>query len=330
MGLYLDNGYIDMDWIMARKATGYCIIGGRGTGKTYGAMKYLIESNKSWLYLRRTAEIIETIKGESFNPICAMLRRMGIDYTLEPEGKITVIKYNDVKCVMLGLSKVAGLRGFDSSYIDYILYDEFIPEEHEREIKSASTALMNCYETINRNRELDGHPPVKLILLANSNNIFSEILQGFYLTEHYMSMIKRGVEYEVNNPDGWCIVYLANSPISRAKSNTFIYSQGNTVYNNMAIANSFGSANIGDVKSLNLRGCTPLSTLSDEFTIYARPKNDGLYIASPVYGQCLEYTNPDMFARDHLTFARCATMRLCVYQTVTIKEKFLSLFGIRH
>ena len=38
-----------------------------------------------------------------------------------------------------------------------IIFAEFIPEAHERLIKNEAAALFNFYETINRNRELDGN-----------------------------------------------------------------------------------------------------------------------------------------------------------------------------
>ena len=55
MKIYGENGYLDFPAIMAAVRVPFLfIIGGRGTGKTYGAEKWAIESGKKFIFLRRT------------------------------------------------------------------------------------------------------------------------------------------------------------------------------------------------------------------------------------------------------------------------------------
>ena len=42
MGLYLPNGYVDIRWILAQGLPFNFLVGGRGTGKTYGALKVVV------------------------------------------------------------------------------------------------------------------------------------------------------------------------------------------------------------------------------------------------------------------------------------------------
>ena len=62
-GLYLENGFFDFGEAVRRSTAFNFIIGGRGTGKTYGALKWCIESGKKFLFMRRLqkeADIINT------------------------------------------------------------------------------------------------------------------------------------------------------------------------------------------------------------------------------------------------------------------------------
>ena len=81
------------------------------------------------------------------------------------------------------LSTFSNLRGFDGSNIKILLYDEFIPERHERLIKNEADAFFNVYETINRNRELQGGPPLIALCLSNSNSLASPIFTALNLVK---------------------------------------------------------------------------------------------------------------------------------------------------
>jgi hypothetical protein len=43
--LYLDNGYVNMDYLMDLPYPFIIVCGARGTGKTYGALKKVKEEN---------------------------------------------------------------------------------------------------------------------------------------------------------------------------------------------------------------------------------------------------------------------------------------------
>ena len=49
MGLYLKSGYIDQDKIIDRNDVFIFEIGPRGTGKSYGILKYIIENKIKFL-----------------------------------------------------------------------------------------------------------------------------------------------------------------------------------------------------------------------------------------------------------------------------------------
>ena len=53
MSIYLKNGYVDIERILNYRIPFNFIIGGRGTGKTYGALKYAYENDIRFMLMRR-------------------------------------------------------------------------------------------------------------------------------------------------------------------------------------------------------------------------------------------------------------------------------------
>ena len=49
--LFLENGYVDMARIIEQKYPFILMTGARGTGKTYGALKYVIEHKMKFIYM---------------------------------------------------------------------------------------------------------------------------------------------------------------------------------------------------------------------------------------------------------------------------------------
>ena len=54
MSIYLKSGYLDVEKILSYKLPFNFIIGGRGTGKTYGALKTAYINDIRFMLMRRT------------------------------------------------------------------------------------------------------------------------------------------------------------------------------------------------------------------------------------------------------------------------------------
>ena len=68
MKRFLDNGYADIESIINLNMPFTFIIGGRGTGKTYGVLKYIIENRKTIMLMRRTQAQTDLINKPEFSP----------------------------------------------------------------------------------------------------------------------------------------------------------------------------------------------------------------------------------------------------------------------
>ncbi len=282
MNVYDENGYVDIKAIVE---TGYPFIfitGGRGTGKTYGALKYVYENKVPFFWMRRTQDESDLIARPELQPFKAYNADTGHDIQPRTISKKSAGFFDmdaDPEHALgytCALSTIAAMRGFDASDIQILVYDEFIPEEHRRPLKAEGAALMNAYETINRNRELQGREPLQLLALSNANRLGNEIFMYLGLSQPCADAKQNGEMFYVDEDRGVLVVMLDDSPISERKRNTALYRLADgTAFAGMALDNDF--ADLTEHKSVrrNLREYVPL-VHAGELYIY-RHKSDGRY-----------------------------------------------------
>lgn len=301
--IYLESGYLNVHELLNRSLPFNFAVGGRGTGKTYGSLCECLDTQRTFLLIRRTQAQADIITRPEFSPFKRICADRNLQISCAP-----VTKYNsaffhytvneDGKQVPLGnpigysaaLSTFSNIRGFDASDVDLMIFDEFIPERHERPIKNEFEALMNCYETVNRNRELQGKKPVQLLCLANANDVANPVFVGFNLVKKASAMVEKGQEVYQDNKRGICLYMLQHSPISEDKRDTALYrATAGTRFAEMALDNSFSFNDMGNVGSRPLQEYIPICAIS-KITIY-RHKSNGTYYVSmhrtgspPTYG----------------------------------------------
>lgn len=284
--LYLDNGYLNFDYILSKNTTFNFIIGGRGIGKTYGALKYLMEGGEKFFFLRRTQTQIDTISLPEFSPFKSLNEDFDRDVKMIPSGKYMklIIEENEkgennILGAAAALSTISNIRGFDSRDIKILVFDEFIPEKHERLIKNEADAFFNAYETINRNRELSGSSALKVIALSNSNNISCPIFSELGLINTIDKMIKSGKDEYVSKQKDLSIFNIVRSPISERKKETALYkiTKDNSEFYKMSIENSYGGENY-NIANRKLIEYKPIVNYGD-IGIYIHKSNHKGYVS---------------------------------------------------
>lgn len=306
MKLYDRNGYVNIPGVLDTPVPFAFVVGGRGTGKTYGALKCMLERNIKFILLRRTQSQADIISKPEFSPFKRVAMDKDIILAAQPLTKYNSAFYHgelgdDGKIRAVGsplgytaaLSTFSNVRGFDASDVDLIIYDEFIPETHERPIKNEFEALMNCYETVNRNRELNGQKPVKLLCLANSNDLSNPIFMGLGLVKTAMDMMKKGQEERVDRQRGIGLWILQRSPISDQKEDTALYRlNGNNEFARMSLGNEFSHNAPSKIKSQNLREYVPIVAVG-ELCVYRHKSKDNYYISTHTSGSPEHYGTGD-------------------------------------
>lgn len=270
------------------------IIGGRGIGKTYSALDYIIESGDPFIYMRNTDVQLKECITSFGNPF----KRWNTDHDrnvyfhsekshalIYEEGRDLPIGYG------LALSTFENLRGVDLSDVKLVLFDEFI-EKRKLSFRQFE-AFVSFYETVNRNRELLGEEPLKVILLSNSQSLNNPILAGYNLVPIIESMIRSG-QKEYKKPGLW--LNLPESEVSEAKRATANYQLINgTKIADEALSNKFAFDSFYGVKKAKLAEYIPVLQIDDIY-LY-RHKSSGLLYACSAQAQNI----PVFSSRDNIT-----------------------------
>lgn len=299
MNIYLPNGYLNVRKLYSIDVPFIFIFSGRGIGKTYGGLEMVIEDDIQFMLMRRTQSQTDLINKPEFTPFKKLNLDKGWTITTKQVSKYNSGIYEDEEGGLpigytCALSTLSNMRGFDASDVEVLIYDEFIPERHERPLKNEASALWNAYETINRNRELNGDPALKLMAFANSNDIANPIFMDLGVVKTIRRMEKKGQEVYINRDKGLCIVNVMRSPISEAKSDTALYKlKKGSDFNNMAIGNKFSNEVAGRMRSRNLREYKPLVAIG-ELCIYEHKHNNTLYATLHKSGAFEQYGTGDI------------------------------------
>lgn len=248
MNIYDANGYLDMNKIINIDANFIFIVGARGIGKTYGAIKYMREKDERFMFMRRTQTQADLISKHDFSPLLSPLKDRGEEFKVTPLAKqctacniingVSII--NPPFCYTAALSTLSNMRGIDAIYITSLLFDEFIPEPNERSLKEEATLFFNAYETLNRNRELKGERALKAVLMANSFNLANPYFLELGIVMLAQKILKRGQEVYVNQNRKFALIFPQESPISKKKKETALYKlTKNNDYSRLALNNDF-------------------------------------------------------------------------------------------
>ena len=285
--MYTKEGYIDFNYIMKDKNVFKFLIGGRGSGKTYGAIQWALQNDKTVLFMRRTQTQIDLIRNDSFSPFAAVDKSI---YVKSINKNLTGIYRGEEGAegvpigFMCALSTIANIRGFDASDVDLIIYDEFIGEAHERAIKNEGQAFLNAYETINRNRELQGREPVQVLALANSNMLANPIFVELNLVSPVEKMLKTGNFIYKNAQRNVSVYMIMRSPVLDKKQDTALYRlAGDTDFTRMALKNQFTAEEMDHIATQDLRQYKLLCTVG-ELAIYKHKSTKTYYVTDHISG----------------------------------------------
>lgn len=255
-----------------------CLFGGRGTGKTFSILLHRIEhaisdpTKHKFLWLRDTETITKKLAAKGLTPpIEAEHPEIGVN-TIKKIADIYTFVHNEgledesIIGYLMALSTFHNARGIDFSDVDCIVFDEFMAEEGTIIRRDQGSLWLNLFESINRNRELKGLPPVTVIFLSNTNGLYSEILEDFGLSNIVEAMqINDYKSYQDN--DIW-IEFLENKDFTEAKAKTLLYRLSkNTKFNDMALNNKFNDNMALIVPKMNLKGSKGLLTLDKRYTL---------------------------------------------------------------
>lgn len=300
--IYLPSGYLNIRGILSYKCTFNFIVGGRATGKTYGALSTVLDDNIKFMLMRRTQAQADLINKPDFSPFKPVCDDKHIEITTSPVSKYNAkfIKDEAVIGYTCALSTIANMRGFDASDVKLLIYDEFIPERHERPIKSEGSAFLNAYETMNRNRELKGKRPLTVLCLANAFDIANPIFLELGLVGIAEKMKQNSREIYIDREKSILILMPDSRKILKEKNETALYklTEGSE-FSKMALQNEFIYNPTDNIKSLPLREFRPVVTVG-EITIYKHKSKRLYYVSEHRTGDPPKFTTDEISLKRYL------------------------------
>jgi hypothetical protein len=333
----------DFQWVHVRRVAervpcAFCFfIGGRGVGKTYGSLSdhrdaFLDGKAGKLLYTRLTVKEMNACATEQDNPYNKLNTDKNWNIYFESAGKDTdafnIIDNTGDEPLVIGegrsLASFHNLRGVDFSAITEWYFDEFIPTENVRktpEIKRAGFLFSQAYETVNRNRELLGEPPVKVIFTANAFDLNSSILAYFGLIDIIQNMQRKGQKRYTDRERDVYIELVDCADIAEAKKQTALYRAlaHNKKLVDVAINNKFDDPAIRltrrDVKLIEY---TPVFNFDGQFTLYQHKSTGAWYFARRDDKQAKERYTADM--RGRLLSKWGASVRMVMFEQRAIYD----------
>lgn len=260
--LYTNAGWINAELLVDCKEPFVLAVGGRGIGKSYGILKTIYERQIPFIYMRRTQSQLDAVTVPQLNPYNQIATDNGYNIVTAKISKHTTGFYNgeptddgilkpvgEPFALGIALSTFSNVRGLSAEKYKILFFDEIIPEKHERPIKEEGLAFANVVESINRNRELQGLEPIKVILATNTNTLNSEIIKTLGCLNVLDKMARSNQFYKSVN--GLIAIYrYIDSPISEKKRNSALYKViENDDFQTMSIENDFGAGDYENVQN---------------------------------------------------------------------------------
>lgn len=300
-------------------------IGGRGVGKTFSTLRNLVyneetkeikipesEYSGKFAYIRNTQKQIDLCAKASGNPFKKINAKIGIRITPKKDGDICQFYPEDVSAIRqarniqapvlgygIALNTFGNVRGIDYSDVDDMVFEEFIdPSAKIRALmKTAGTDFQDLRETIGRNREMEGLPPLHIKLLSNSITLDSPILLELGIANTIAHMVcKQQKKCTIHEKDIY-IELIENKEFEEAKAKTSMYraSREDSLLVQQSLRNQFFSDNFDLVrKTAPINEYTPRFTVDKSFTVYRHKSRDEWYIsARSIQERCYMYKSSD-------------------------------------
>jgi hypothetical protein len=347
MNIYTPAGWLDVphiEQIANRNNIAFIvIIGKRQIGKTYNVLKHMLDSDKRFILLRGVKTELDMLKRNVNSPFEKIEGYKGrIVFESETEYTASIIRLDESEegetktniGMCAALSSIGRIRGFNGDIYTDVVYDEFIPESHLLKVRHGDDAFNNMYTTIAGNRELEGRPPLRVWLLANSNNLDNDILKALNITEVVERMSLRGEESRIIKDRGIMIILPDSAIITEKRKKTALYRAigGDSKFSQMAYENAFAYNEYTDVAQKPLAEYKPLITFP-HCIVHLHKSDKTLYVTTPLKCQT-RYTYTDgeygrmTFAKDFPEI-RAAYMRgRITFQSMAVKNYFLDILDM--
>ena len=277
----------------------YAAVGGRSTGKTYGALDYARVNRIPFAFMKRTKDDVKLLCagtgriggnqaqfGADFSPFVPINRDKGCNVkAFSIQSGIGAFwecdddnePLNAPIGQIFSLNSVSKIKGFNMED-RLVIMDEYIADKGDRVNRKEGEQLLKCYDTIARDTEERTGEPVRLVLLANASQANCPINETLEVVDHLAYMDMHGYQY-CYLPDRLILLHrLYDERQHEARAQRAIYKgMAGTKWLDESLGNHFANDDFSMVQKINLKGYRPVCSLQYKrkmFYIYQHGRGD--------------------------------------------------------
>lgn len=333
--LYLPEGWINWEAVLGLPYTFIVAVGGRGGGKTYGSLLWALQHDVRFFYIRRTLKQMKMIVKPKYQPFKKINSNTGRNIQPQSDGDDTASFIDKDRQETIGyigsLSTISNIRGFDGSDVGLMIFDEFIPEPSERILFNQAEAIYNAYETINRNRELEGEPAMRLLFLSNANSIYGDVISDLRIGSLLYEMQESKTEL-MGDPERGLLVFMPLAPkFKELKAQTALYKlTAGSKFSDMALDNHFMIQDERQIKKKPVREYRPIAEINDVI-IYRHKSRSEFYVTTKLTGGVQHYdmskADVKRYIRDHASVAFADQKKRVFFEDLDCQARFYQIYN---
>ena len=281
-------------------AWAYLIWSGRNTGKTYSTLKYCLDRNLKFVFIKRTKEDVALLTsgsgkvgskrseyGADMSPFKAINRDTGSNihafdiyknyiggfWRCDDEGAAVGAPIGYI----VALSTAAKVKGFDLSDCDVMIFDEFIPNAWEITKRGEGKQILDLYMTIARDREHRGKDPLKLIALANPTALRCGLFEVLEVTDTVARMSQTGEEYHEQKGILLHQIQMGANFQRQEENMDILQTMAGTDWADMSLGSGFAYNDMSMIRSVPLKGYVCVYEVRYKKNVWYIYQKDGDY-----------------------------------------------------
>ena len=272
----------------------------RGPGKTYSFLRYCIDEEKFFIYMKRTKDDVELLCSGSDNPdmridadpfvplnrdfgwnikpkLIPKQKGLGAFYDTNDEGSPVGAPLG----LIVSLSGIKSIKGMDMSKADFICMDEYIPQATEIVRQKEGEALADFIMTVLRDK-VKRNQKLKIVLFANAEEISTPITNSLEMVDDMAELMFSGRSHYYDKKRRILYHHITQQeiPLTEAEleSDMFVLMRG-TAWAQKAFFGDFANNDFSNVKQLSIKNMKCIHKITykgKNMYIYMRP-SDGMH-----------------------------------------------------
>ena len=331
--LYTEGGFLNLPSVLSLGYKYTIIISMRGGGKTYGALKYFIDTGERFMYFRRTLKSLRMCASPEFHVFRPINSGEGREVNAHIDGKLEIgyfTENGETVGYAVNLSTFAAIRSIGSASslgVKWLCFDEFIPQPDEPRRYDLFEAWRNAEETLIRNDAITGSEPRRL-LMANADTIRGDIVRGYRIDDLFMIMQEEGIEAAEASPD-MLLLRPGCEELVKQKQNTALYRVSDD--NGVMLHNLFTIEDRPVIGKKRLAEYKPVAAIGG-FCVYRHKSRKEYYISETISGKPKQYRLEDSdrkrFIHENGYLYRAYLSNRIYYETLHAQSLFFRVWDM--